>query len=177
MPVPVPTSKTCQGLPAAGRALLPHLLQGPEAQQGAGVAAGAEGHAGVNGDHRLPRLGGVFLPGRPDDQVVRHLQGLEMGLPGLGPVLGRHLADLQTQGREFVGAEALEIVLQLLPRPVAILLRPEVGPDEHAAGRDVLFFDDHAPAAEIGEKQGGLFLHPGGHDHAHLNPGFFCHIE
>ena len=99
-----------------------------------------------------------------------------MGLPGLGPVLCRHLADLQAQGRELVTAEALKIVLQLLPLPVAILLRPEVGPDESAAGWDIFFFDDHPPAAEISKVQGGLFLHPGGHDHAHLDPGFFSHI-
>ena len=100
-----------------------------------------------------------------------------MGLPGLGPVLFRHLAHFQTQGIQFVIAEALEIVLHLLPLPGAIVLRPEVSPDDHAASRDVLFFDDHPPAAEIGEKQGGLFLHPGGHDNAHLDPGFFCHIK
>ncbi len=109
--------------------------------------------------------------------MVRHLQGLEMGLPGFGPVLFRHLADLQTQGIEFVIAEPFDIVLQLLPLPGAIFLRPEVGPDDHAAGRDVLLLDDHPPAAEIGKEQGGLFLHPGGHQDAHLDPGFFCHTN
>ena len=98
-----------------------------------------------------------------------------MGLPGLGPVLFRHLADLQTQGIELVTAEALEIVLQFLPLPGAILLGPEVGPDDHAARRDVLLLDDHPPAAEVGEIQGGLFLHPGRHQDAHLDPGFLSH--
>ena len=70
------------------------FLQGLKAHAGRGVAAGAEGEAGVQPEDEPLRSLRDGLPAREDEQPFAYLNGLVILLPALGPVLVRDGAAL-----------------------------------------------------------------------------------
>ena len=71
------------------------LLQRLQHQPGGVVAAGAERHTRIDGQH-LPSAGiSGFLPGGTDQQPLSYRQGLEVLFPAVGPVILLHLPVLQ----------------------------------------------------------------------------------
>ena len=107
--------------------------EGAEAEAGGGMAAGAEGAAGVEEDDGFAGLGLVILPGGCDDESGSDAHDLEVGLPCVGP--GGAGEGAEADG---AGADAQALFLEG-GEPSAhganaflgIVVRREVGDDAH----------------------------------------------
>ncbi len=74
---------------------LDEFLDLVEAEAGCRVHAGAEGHAWIEDQDDVIRLGFVLEPGRPDDNPIAGAERSVVLFPGVGPVLLGPLGDDQ----------------------------------------------------------------------------------